>query len=145
MSGLRVSASGGWIRRDEKSRIVAKLEWLFPNDDLKKFAERKQIADMEYVCLTSTLSEDPLRPSIFHVVGKINIEAGDSLFDMVTWKTQIAGLDAVLAYGGQATGFLEAGVFQGTVEAKYEFAFPAMPALRITQTGIGELEFSILR
>jgi hypothetical protein len=145
MSGLRVSASGGWIKRDEKSRIIAKLEWVFPNDDLRKFAERKQIAEMEYVCLTSTLSEDPLVPSIFHIVGKINIDAGDSLFDMATWTTKLAGIDAVLAYGGQATGFLAAGVFQGTVEAKYEIVFPAMPALRIIQTGIGKLELSVLR
>ncbi|WP_172841944.1 type I restriction enzyme HsdR N-terminal domain-containing protein [Bradyrhizobium lablabi] len=145
MSGLRVSASGGWIKRDERSRITAKLEWLFPNDDLRKFAEQKQIADMEYVCLTSTLSEDPLKPTIFHIVGKIDIEAGDSLFDMATWRTKIAGIDAVLAYGGQATGFLEAGIFQGTVEAKYEITFPTMPALRIIQSGFGKLELSILR
>jgi hypothetical protein len=30
-------------------------------------------------------------------------------------------------------------------EAKYEFTFPVMPALRIVQAGIGQLEFSILR
>jgi hypothetical protein len=145
LSGLRVSASGGWMKRDKGSRIVAKLDWLFPNDDLKKFAEEKQIAEMEYVCLTSTLSEDPLKPSTFHVVGKINIERGESLFDVVTWRTNVAGIDAVMAYGGQATGFLEAGIFKGIVEAKYEFTFPAIPALRIIETGTGTLEMSILR
>lgn len=145
MSGLRVSASGGWIKRDKDSRIIAKLDWIFPNDDLRRFAEIKQFADMEYVCLTSTLSEDPLKPSIFHVIGQFNIEEGDRLFDMATWTTSIAGIDAIMAYAGQATGYLDSGTFQGIVEAKYEVAFPAMPAVRIVLSGAGQLSFSMLR
>lgn len=145
MSGLHVNASGGWIRRDEQSRIIAKPEWLFPNDELKKFAEQKQFAEIEYVCLGSTLSENPLAPSIFHVIGSVNIDAGDALFDIVTWTTKFANLDAVLTYGGQVTGFLEDGVFRGIVEAKYEMVFPAMPSLRIVHNGTGKLELYVLR
>jgi hypothetical protein len=50
-----------------------------------------------------------------------------------------------MAFSGQATGFLEAGAFKGTVEAKYEGTFPAMPALRITLYGSGQIEFSVIR
>jgi hypothetical protein len=145
MSGLRVSAAGGWIKRDERSRIIAKLDWVFPHDNLKNFAEQKHIADMEYICLTSKLSEDSSRPTIFHVVGKMNIEAGENVFDIATWTSKIADFDVVSAYAGQATGYLEAGVFHGMVEARYEFMFPAMPTVRIIQSGVGKLEMSILR
>jgi hypothetical protein len=145
MSGFRVNASGGWIRRDEKSRIIAKPEWLFQSDELKNFAEKKQFAEMEYVCLGSTLSENPRVPSIFHVIGSVNIDAGDTIFDIATWTTKFANLDAVLTYGGQITGFLESAVFRGIVEAKYEMAFPAIPALRIAYIGTGKLELYVLR
>jgi hypothetical protein len=145
MSGLRVSATGGWIRRDEQSRIVARLEWAFPHEDLKKFAERNQIAEMEYICLTPTLSEDPIKPSIFHVAGQLRINAGEGLFDTATWRTKIADLDAIMAYGGQATGFLDSGTFRGTVEAKYEMSFPDIPGLQVTQLGTGTLELTVQR
>jgi hypothetical protein len=145
MSGLRVSAAGGWIKRDKDSRIIAKLDWIFPNEDLRRFAEIKQLANIEYVCLTSTLSEDSIEPSIFHVIGQFNIEEGDRLFDMATWTTSIAGIDAIMAYGGQATGYLDSGTFQGIVEARYEVVFPAMPAVRIVLSGAGQLSFSMLR
>jgi hypothetical protein len=145
MSGFRANASGGLIRRDERSRIIAKPEWIFLHDSQKDFAEQKQFAIMEYVCLDSVLSEDPFKPTIFHVVGKFNVESGDVTFDVAAWKSRIADIDAVFSYSGQATGFLQAGVFRGTVEARYEFVFPAMPKLRIVQTGIGKLEMPILR
>jgi Type I restriction enzyme R protein N terminus (HSDR_N) len=144
MSGLRVSASGGLIKRDKESRIIAKLNWIFPHDELRRFAELR-IGDIEYVCLTSTLSEDPLKPSIFHVVGSFNIEEGDHLFDMAKWSTSIAGIDASMTYGGQATGFVKSGVFQGAVEARYEITFPAVTGLRIVVSGTGQLSLSMLR
>ncbi|MGX1163801.1 hypothetical protein AB7M16_000067 [Bradyrhizobium sp. USDA 372] len=144
LSGLRVSAVGGQIWRDDHSRIVARLDWNFPNDSLKQFAETKQFLNMEYVCLTSTLSENPLEPSIFHVIGDLEVAEGDHLFDLATWSTQVAGLDAVIAYSGQATGYLASGVFEGIVEAKYETTFPAMPAVRIITFGSGRLRMSIL-
>lgn len=144
MSGLRVSASSGQIWRDGRSRVVAKLNWNFPNDELRKFAETKQFLNMEYVCLSSTLSEDPLKPSIFHVIGDFNVDEGDTLFDLATWKTQVAGLDAVIAYSGQLTGHLASGAFEGVVEAKYETTFPVTPTVRITTFGSGRLHMSML-
>lgn len=144
MSGLRVTASGGQIWRDDRSRVLARLNWNFPNDDLKKFAETKQFLNMEYVCLTPTLSEDPLEPSIFHVVGDYKVDGGDNLFDVVTWKSQVAGLEAVITYSGQATGYLTSEIFEGIVEARYETTFPAIPGLRIVMFGSGGLRMSIL-
>jgi hypothetical protein len=64
---------------------------------------------------------------------------------MAAWTSMIAELDVVYAYAGQATGYLEAGIFRGVVEARYEFMFPAMPTLRIVQSGIGKLEIFLLR
>jgi len=144
MSGFRVSASGGTIRRDKQSRIIVKLDWIFPHDDLKKFAEQK-FPDMEYVCLASTLSEDPINPTIFHVIGSFDVQQGDSLFDVATWKTNVAGIDASLTYGGQATGFLKSGIFRSVVEAKQEMTFPTMPHVRIVLSGTGELNITIQR
>jgi hypothetical protein len=145
MSGLRVSATSGWIKRDSQSRIKIQLEWALPNDDLRKFAQQKQFLNMECVSLSSTISDDPLHPTIFHVVGKVHIEAGDTLFDMATWNTKTADIDEIMAYSGQATGFLEGGIFKGSVEAKYELRYPKIPKLQIIQTGTGRFEFFVVR
>jgi hypothetical protein len=144
-SGFRVNAYGGSIRRDGQSRIIAELDWAFPNDDLKRFAEQKQIADMKYICLSSVLSEDPLKPTVFHVAGNVNVNIGDSLFDVARWTVKIADVDAAMAYCGQATGFLKSGVFQGFVEARYEMSFPALPTVLVAMYGTGTVEISITR
>jgi hypothetical protein len=145
MSGLWVNASKGWIRRDEQSRIIAKLEWNFPHEGLKEFAEKNQMAEMEYVCLSSMISEDPLKPSIFHIVGQITVQAGEGIFDTATWSTKIADLDMIMAYSGQAIGFLEAESFRGIVEAKYLLSYPRLPELQIIQLGTGTLEMTVQR
>jgi hypothetical protein len=100
---------------------------------------------MQYVSLSSTISDDPAHPTIFHVVGAINIETGDTLFDTATWNTKVADVDAAIAYSGQATGFLEDGVFKGAVETKYEFEFPKVPTLQIVQYGTGKIELFVER
>ena len=145
MSGLRVNAIGGKISRDIQSRVKVQLEWALPHDQLMDFAVQKQISQMEYVSLSPTISHDKEDPTIFHVVGKIRIDARDALFDMATWKTAISGLDATMAYSGQATRFLDENVFKGAAEARYEISFPLIPHLRIVQTGTGIFEFTILR
>ena len=145
MSGLRVNAIGGKISRDDQSRLKVQLEWAFPHDQLMDFAIQKQISQMEYVSLSSTISHDKESPTVLHVVGKIRIDVRDALFDIATWKTTISGLDATMAYSGQATGFLDENVFRGTAEARYEMGFPSIPHLRIVQTGTGIFEFTILR
>jgi hypothetical protein len=144
-SGLRVNAYGGSIGRDEQSRIIVALDWAFPNDDLRRFAEQKQFADMKYICLSSVLSEDPLKPSVFHVAGNIDVNIGDSLFDIARWTAKIADVDAAMTYCGQATGFLKSGVFQGFVEARYEMSFPALPNVLVAMYGTGTVEISIMR
>jgi hypothetical protein len=144
MSGMTVSATGGRIARDKQSRIRARLDWAFPNEDLRKFAQDK-IGEMEYVSLSPTVSDDPASPTVFHVVGKVHIETGDSVFDIISWSTNVSNLDAVMVYAGQATGFLKDGLFQGIAEARYEMQFPLIPGLQIVYTGHGKFQFHVLR
>jgi hypothetical protein len=144
MSGMTVSATGGQIVRDKQSRIRATLDWAFPNEDLRKFAQDK-IGEMEYISLSPTISDDPANPTVFHVVGKVRIESGDSIFDIISWSTKVSNLDAVMAYAGQATGFLKDGLFQGVTEARYEMRFPLIPGLQVVYTGQGKFEFQVLR
>jgi hypothetical protein len=144
MSSMTVSATGGTIGRDGQSRIRARLDWVFPNEDLRKFAQDK-IGEMEYVSLETTISTDSSNPTVFHVVGRVDVEAGDTLFDIVAWKTKIAGIDGIMKYSGQATGFLENDVFQGTAEARYEMIFPQLPGLQILQIGYGKFHFTVAR
>lgn len=144
MSNMTVSATGGLIARDNRSRIKARLDWVFPNEDLRKFAKDK-IGEMEYVSLSPTISVDPGKPTVFHVVGKVNIETGDSLFDIVSWDSKIANLDGLMTYAGQATGFLKDGIFQGVAEARYEMRFLQVPGLQIIQTGKAKFQFHVVR
>ena len=141
--GFRPTAIGGRIWRDTSSRIKAKLEWAFPHDDLLKFAQDKQLTNVEYVSLSTTISNDAAHPTVFDVVGNVSIVAGERLFSLARWDTKIADIAASMNYRGQAVGHITDRHFAGQVEAEYESTFPAVPNLRINMFLIGSFDIEL--
>lgn len=143
MRGLRSSAVGGQVWRDESSRIKAKLQWAFPHSELLRFAQDKNLTNVEYVSLSPTISSDAAHPTVFDVVGSLNIIRGESLFSLARWSTKIAGIDAQMNYRGQAIGHIADKNFSGQFQAEYESTFPALPNLRINMFVIGEFDITL--
>jgi hypothetical protein len=137
--GLRSPIAGGKIWRDSTSRIVAKLQSLTLHPDMAKFANEKGLMDIEYVCLDEKISSDPMSPSIFDVVGSIEVQKGERLFDMIRWQKTESGIDVRMSFRGQAAGYLSGNVFAGRFQSEYELMYPGRP-LELTMFGTGVFE-----
>ena len=135
--------TGGEVRRDEQSRIRAKLVWAMLHDELLRFALDKRLMDVEYMALAEQISADIERPTVFDVVGEIKVDAGEAMFDVVRWRTETAGLAMQMRYHGQATGFIDESTFKGTYEARYESSFPLLPGMRMEMRISGDFNVQI--
>jgi hypothetical protein len=143
VKGLVIPVTGGEVRRDETSRIRAKLVWAMPHDELLRFALDKKLMDVEYLALAKQISADIENPTVFDVVGEVKVGAGEALFDVLRWKTQTAGVQMDMLYQGQATGFIEQSMFKGVFDARYECSFPLLPQFRMAMRMAGDFSVEI--
>jgi Type I restriction enzyme R protein N terminus (HSDR_N) len=131
LNGLIVAVTGGVVRRDENSRIRAKLAWSAPHDALVQFALDKKLMDVEFIALAEQISVDPEHPTVFDMISEVAVAPGDVMFDIVRWQTQTAGIAMHMQYQSQATGFIADGAFKGTYDARYVSSFPLLPGVRM--------------
>jgi len=143
LSSFRSIVTGGRVWRDDNSRIRTKLTWGQPHDLMLQFAQEKNLMDIEYVSLSETISTDPATPTVFDVVGGVNISKGETLFDIVRWDTKLAGIDTTMNFRGQALGYLEGANFSGQFQAVYESYSPAVPLFSINMYGMGTFELEL--
>ena len=99
--------------------------------------------DIEYISLSSSISNDQNRPTIFDVVGRISIIQGEILFDILRWDTQVAGIAMAMNYRGQASGIIEGSRFYGEFQAEYESKFPVIPGFIMGMFGMGNFEVEL--
>lgn len=140
LSTLRSNITDGKVWRDETSRIKAKLKWTQPHEALLQFAQDKKLDEMEYVSLNQTISSDSATPTVFDVVGKVNIKEGESLFDIVRWETHVAGMALSMNYRGQALGYIVGRIFSGQFQVEYEAHVPNVPLFSLNMYGLGNFE-----
>jgi hypothetical protein len=131
LRGYRISVTGGSVWRDDQSRIRAKLTWSQPHDELLRFAIDKKLMDVEYIALADHISADPDAPTVFDVVGEVEVKERETLFNLVQWDTMVAGLPMKGRYTGRATGYIKNDVFQGTFDTHQYYDFPSLPSLRL--------------
>src|SRR5205823_437070 len=127
LCGFRVAVTDGVVGRDETSRIRARLTWSMPHDDLVRFAIDKRLMDVEYLALSDQISTDPECPTVFDVVGNVEVKQGEPIFNIMQWDTETAGISMKMRYTGKATGYIADFVFQGSFGAQYYCDLPAMP------------------
>jgi hypothetical protein len=131
LNGLIVPVTGGEVRRDANSRIRAKLAWSAPHDALVQFALDKKLMDVEFIALAEQISVNANHPTVFDMINEVAVAPGDVMFDIVRWQTETAGIAMHMQYYFQATGFIAAGAFKGTYDARYVSSFPLLPGLRM--------------
>lgn len=131
VQGLKVAVTGGSIGRDAASRIRAKLVWSLPHDQILQFALDKRLMDSEYIALAEVLSRDAEHPTLFDVVGMVEVRAGEPMFNIVSWTTEAAGIETKMSYAGSATGYLEDYEIKGSFESTYRCIYPAIPGLEL--------------
>jgi len=125
------------------SRIRARLDWTLPHDELLRFAQDKKLLDAQYISLSSKVSRDQNSQTMFDVVGKVSVERGEILFDVVRWNSTVAGAAMAMTYRGQALGYIVDGHFSGRFQAEYDSTFPAMLGLNIGMFGVGTFEVAL--
>jgi hypothetical protein len=143
MKGFRIAATGGQIERDGNSRIRANLKWAMPHDDMMKFALSQRLTDLEYVALDTKISSDIDQPTVFDVVGQVSIKEGDTLFDLVSWTTQSAGVSMKMIFLAQAVGFISNMEFCGVSAARYLCTFPDVLDLTIEMGVVSTFQIGI--
>jgi hypothetical protein len=143
LSGLRIAITGGSVYRDSESRIRAKLQWSMPHDEMLKFALDKKLMDVEYVALTEEISTNPDAPSVFDVVGDVEVRQGETLFNIASWETSTAGMSMRMRYTGRAAGFFEANVFRGVFSAHYYCQPTSFAMFRMEIETVGAFEIIV--
>lgn len=140
LDGLRIAITGGTVYRDSDSRIRAKLQWSMPHDELLRFALDKKLMDVEFIALADEISTDPDAPSVFDVIGEVEVSEGETLFSIATWETTTAGVSIRMRYTGRAVGFFEKNVFHGVFSAHYYCEAPLLPMFRMEMETEGAFE-----
>lgn len=143
LSGFRVTVTGGTVHRDDGSRIRAKLTWSMPHDELVRFAIDKKLMDVEYLALGDQISAVRESPTVFDVIGEVEVKEGETLFNLMQWDSENAGVAMKMRYTGQATGYIADYVFQGAFTAQYYCDFPALPFLQVSMETVGTFRIEI--
>src|SRR3569833_2080389 len=143
LKGYIIAVTGGEVRRDEHSRIRAKLAWAMPHDELLSFTQDKRKKKVEYLALAKQISADIEHPTVFDVVGEVSVSVGDVMFDIMRWQSEAAGVAMNMTHQAQATGFIENSTFQGVYDARYECSFPAASWLEMRMTISGDFNVQI--
>lgn len=143
LTGVRTTITGGRVRRDELSRIRAKLEWAAPHDDILRFELEKGLRNVEHVSLDPVVSSDPACPTLFDVVGSVEVREGEAVFDLARWQSSLIGIDMRLGFRGQALGTMRDGMFAGEFQAEFEIRYPAAPGVGVWLFGIGSFEVNL--
>lgn len=137
LSGFRVAVTGGTVCRDHGSRIRARLTWSMPHDELVRFAIDKRLMDVEYLALSDHISAVREAPTVFDVIGEVEVKEGETLFNLLQWDTESAGVAMKMRYTGQATGYIADHVLHGAFSAQYYCDFPTLPLLQLGMETIG--------
>jgi hypothetical protein len=143
LSGFRVAITGGIVRRDNESRIRARLTWSMPHDKLVKFAIDKKLMEVEYLALGDEISSVRETPTVFDVVGEVEVSEGETIFNLMQWETESAGVAMRMRYAGQATGYISDFVFRGAFTAQYYCDYPALPLLQFGMETVGTFRVEI--
>ena len=143
LSGMRIAVTGGDVYRDSESRIRAKLQWSMPHDEMLRFALDKKLMDVEYVALSDEISTDPEAPSVFDVIGDVEVRQGETLFDIASWDTITAGISMRMRYTGRAVGFFEGNVFRGVFSAHYYCQPPSIAVFCMEMETVGTFEIVV--
>ncbi len=140
LPGVISTVKGGRIWRDDSSRIRAQLHWNLPHEALNSFWKASKIEDFEYVCLGDTISNIPENPTVFEVLAAFRVEAGQPIFNVLKWSSQIAQFPMETTIAGQATGFLQGDTFAGIATTQHVMRLPAIPDPIVFH---GEMTFSV--
>lgn len=144
MCGYRSIITGGTVWRDDGiARIRAKLTWEVPHDEMLEFMRDKHLQDGEYISLSPNISSDPSNPTVFDIVGKVDIARGEKLFSPLTWSSIVAGFSTSMTYRGQALGSIRDKRFSGLFQTEYETRTPVMPRLLISFLTTGKFDLGL--
>jgi hypothetical protein len=114
-----------------------------PHDELVRFAINKKLMDVEYLALGDQISTSPEVPTAFDVIGEVDVAQGESLFNLIQWDTESAGVSMKMRYAGRATGYIANHVFMGAFNAQYYCDFPALPSLQFDMEAEGTFRLEI--
>jgi hypothetical protein len=56
-----------------------------PHEELLRFALDKKLMDVEYLALGDAISTVPESPTVFDVIGDIEVSEGETLFNIAEW------------------------------------------------------------
>jgi hypothetical protein len=143
LCGFRVTVTGGIVRRDDRSRIRARLIWSMPHDQLVRFALNKNLMDVEFVALGEYISAVREAPTVFDVVGEVEVQEGETIFNLTQWEAESAGVAMKVHYSGRATGYIKDYVLRGTFTANTYCDFPALPSLWLQMETVGTFRVEI--
>lgn len=131
IEGLRLPVVGGLVERLEDGRIHAYVEIGKAAAMFREFSEMVGAADdYDFYSADEYISTDAEKPTIFQNVYENRTLSGS--------KTRVPGLGEVIMPFGfdlkaytQAVGYVEAGIFRGTMRLDYELAVTGLsPILR---------------
>lgn len=82
-------------------------------------------------------------PTVFDVIGEVEVKEGETLFNVMQWGSETAGIAMKMRYAGQATGYIADYIFQGALSAQYYCTFPTAPLLQLDMNTVGTFSVEV--
>ena len=140
--GTESAITGGRVARDSDGRLFVSIDWHFPHRLMQQFASRKGLERYTLHCLGDELSTNPDHPSYFEATQVIDVDVGDTGFDITKWEETVfdAKLEATMV--SQTMGYLqESEVFVGFTTALISFVDPSDGEPLLWMQGFSSVEF----
>ena len=119
LRGYVASVSNGKVYRDQNSRIIANICISMHREEMNVFSHNKGFQERDYICLDSSISTSADVPSVFDIVGDVNIDGAEVVYDVSTSSMVEAGFETNHYYSGTAAGYIKEESFLGSFEIKY--------------------------
>jgi hypothetical protein len=59
-----------------------------PHDELVRFAIDKKLMEVEYLALAEQISAVRETPTVFDVIGEVEVKEGETLFNLMQWGSE---------------------------------------------------------
>ena len=116
LTDLGIAITDGIIERDKEGRIVTALKTLSPFSSYQRLLERLELVTIEVMTSDKTLSTEASTPTVFTSTRRLNIQNGEQLLNLETWREILLPSDAQAINTITATGHLQDGVFSGSFD-----------------------------
>jgi hypothetical protein len=139
LSQLIMTVTDGSVERTEDGSLQAQIWSLVPFQSVQDLNEQLGLDRMCLTSVSTTLSADPLHPTVFENSRRVSLPKGTVVLDLTNWKEVALPIDMSGNVFTRASGYLTGTTFKGEYSGSVSFA---QLGQNVTMSGDVELKLA---